>query len=41
MVRRNCAEIRDYFGYYETGHATEAVCDYIIERLGSLERLPD
>ena len=34
-VRQNCAAIRDYFGYYETGRATDAVCDYIIERLGS------
>ena len=38
-VRQNCADIREYFGYYETGHATEAVCDYIIERLGNLDRL--
>ena len=34
-ARENCAAIRDYFGYYETGRATDAVCDYIIERLGS------
>ena len=34
-ARENCAAIRDYFGYYETGHATDAVCDYIIGRLGS------
>ena len=40
-VRRNCAEIREYFGYYETGRATDAVCDYIVERLGNLDRLPD
>lgn len=32
-VRENCAAIRDYFGYYETGHATDAVCDRIIELL--------
>ena len=37
----NCAAIRDYFGYYETGRATDAVCDYIIERLGSREKMPD
>jgi hypothetical protein len=38
-VRRNCADIREYFGYYETGRATDAVCDYILERLGNLEAL--
>ena len=32
-ARANCAAIRDYFGYYETGHATDAVCDRIIELL--------
>ena len=37
-VRQNCAEIREYFGYYETGHATDAVCDYIIECLGGRDR---
>ena len=37
----NCAAIREYFGYYETGRATDAVCDYIIERLGSREKKPD
>lgn len=37
-ARENCAAIRDWFGYYETGHATDAVCDYIIERLGSAGR---
>lgn len=30
----NCAAIRDYFGYYETGRATDAACDYIISKLG-------
>jgi len=40
-VAQNCADIREYFGYYETGRATDAVCDYIIERLGNLERLPE
>lgn len=33
-VRENCAAIRQYFGYYETGTATDAVCDHIIEKLG-------
>ena len=33
-TRENCAAIREYFGYYETGRATDAACDYIIERLG-------
>ena len=37
----NCAAIREYFGYYETGRAADAVCDYIIERLGSREKRPD
>lgn len=32
-ILRNCRDIRDYFGIYETGHATDAVCDYIIEKL--------
>ena len=32
-TRENCAAIRDYFGYYETGHATEAVVDRIVEIL--------
>lgn len=40
-VRRNCADIREYFGYYETGRATDAACDYIIERLGSRRKFPD
>ena len=41
QVAKNCADIREYFGYYETGRATDAVCDYIIERLGNLDRLPE
>ena len=41
QVKQNCAAIRDYFGYYETGCATDAVCDYILERLGNLDRLPE
>jgi CDP-glycerol glycerophosphotransferase len=41
QTARNCADIREYFGYYETGRATEAVCDYITERLGNLDRLPE
>ncbi len=32
-ARENCAAIRDYFGYYETGRATDAVVDRIIEIL--------
>ena len=39
-ARENCAAIRDYFGYYETGRATEAACDYIIGKLGSNSRQP-
>lgn len=38
---RNCADIRAHFGYYETGRATDAACDYIIERLGSRRKFPD
>lgn len=34
-VRKNCADISAYFGITETGHATDAACDYIIERLGT------
>ena len=41
QATQNCADIREYFGYYETGRATEAVCDYITERLGNLDRLPE
>ena len=41
QAAQNCADIREYFGYYETGRATEAVCDYITERLGNLDRLPE
>lgn len=40
-ARQNCADIREYFGYYETGRATDAACDYIIERLGSRRKFPD
>lgn len=40
-VRENCAAIRKWFGYYETGCATDAACDYIIERLGSNRRFDD
>ena len=32
-ARQNCAAIRDYFGYYETGRATDAAVDHIIRRL--------
>ena len=40
-IRENCAAIRAWFGYYETGRATEAACDYIIERLGSRDKRLD
>ena len=30
---QNCAAIREWYGMHETGHATDAVCDYIIEKL--------
>ena len=33
-TRENCAAINRWFGCYETGRATDAVCDYIIEKLG-------
>lgn len=32
-ARRNCEAIGQYYGIHETGHATDAVCDYIIETL--------
>ena len=35
QVLENCAAIREYFGYRETGRATDAACDYIMERLGA------
>lgn len=37
----NCAAIREHFGYYETGRATDAACDYIISVLGSSKRIKD
>lgn len=40
-ARENCAAIRDYFGYYETGRATDAACDYIIGKLGSDKKAKD
>lgn len=40
-ARENCAAIREYFGYYETGRATDAACEYIISRLGTNKRLTD
>ncbi|MBQ8108622.1 MAG: CDP-glycerol glycerophosphotransferase family protein [Clostridia bacterium] len=40
-VLENCAAIREWFGYYETGRATDAVCDYIIQRLGNDKKWPD
>jgi len=33
-ARRNCEAIRAWYGVNETGHATDSVCDYIIEKLG-------
>lgn len=32
-ARANCRALRDYYGINETGHATDAVCDYIIDKL--------
>ena len=32
-ILQNCRDIREYFGITETGRATDAVCDYIIERM--------
>ena len=32
-ILQNCRDICRYFGIYETGRATDAVCDYIIECL--------
>ena len=40
-ARENCAAIRKWFGYYETGRATDAACEYIIGRLGSKDRMGD
>lgn len=33
-ARTNCRAIYDYFGMRETGQATEAVCRYIMDKLG-------
>ena len=30
---RNCKAIREWYGMNETGHATDAACDYIIDKL--------
>ena len=40
-AKANCAAIRDYFGYYETGRATDAACEYIISKLGSTKKMKD
>ncbi len=40
-ARANCTAIRDYFGYYETGRATDAACEYIISKLGSTKKMKD
>ena len=32
-ARENCRQICDYYGFYETGHATEDVCRYLIAKL--------
>ena len=40
-AKANCAAIRDYFGYYETGSATDAACEYIISKLGSTKKMKD
>lgn len=32
-ARQICQEVRDYYGVHETGHATDAVCKYIMDRL--------
>ena len=37
----NCAAIREYFGYYETGRATDAACEYIIGKLGTKGKQKD
>ena len=33
MARENCRQICDYFGFHETGRATEEVCKYLIAKL--------
>ena len=33
-ARENCEALDRFFGTTETGHAADAVCDYIIARLG-------
>ena len=32
-ARANCRALREYYGLRETGRATDAVCDYIIDKL--------
>ncbi len=33
LAAENCRAIREYFGFNETGHATEEACKYIIDKL--------
>lgn len=42
-ARENCRAMIDYFGIRETGHATDSVCNYIIDRLknGRAARAPE
>jgi len=37
-VRENCKALREYFGCYESGRATDAVCDYVMNCLGGPAR---
>ncbi len=37
-ARENCEALDRFFGTTETGHAADAVCDYIIARLGDHRR---
>ena len=37
-VRENCKALREYFGCYESGRATDAVCDYVLDCLGGPAR---
>ncbi|MBR1560362.1 MAG: CDP-glycerol glycerophosphotransferase family protein [Clostridia bacterium] len=32
-ARENCRTLREWYGIHETGRATDAVCDYIIDKL--------
>jgi len=33
-IKENCKNILEFYGAYETGHATEDICSVILQKLG-------